>query len=61
MGLINDTDHHQQSLNECDEDSDEVEMVSYVNQFRIRTSRNVTANVEFFFISTIVIVIMGHS
>ena len=35
--------------NDNDDEDDGVDMASYVNQFRIRTARNVTANVEFFF------------
>ena len=48
MGMINDIDQHQ-SNNDDDEGADGAEMASYVNQFRIHTARNVTANVEFFF------------
>ena len=48
MGMINGIDQHQ-SNNDNDDEDDGVDMASYVNQFRIRTARNITANVEFFF------------
>lgn len=50
MGMINDIDQHKIN-NDDDEETDGAEMASYVNQFRIRTASNVTANIEFFSIT----------